>query len=96
MFQGSEQESAELAFVAAEPFEIIFFEEPCEKRLRQVFSVLARGGLPANINIEGIPVRAAQRLERHVGLWCAAAASSEHDRPVGRGENVGRGAGYLA
>src|ERR1019366_3245230 len=89
-FQGDEQECAELAFVAADAFQIIFFEQAGKESLREIFGILARMALPSDIRIKRIPVGAAQFFQGNIRLLRIAASGGKHGRPMRRGKNAVR------
>ena len=90
MLQRRQQERTKPALLAAEALQVIALKEAGKETLGEVFGVLLRVAVAADVGIEGIPVGAAQFLQRPFCLWRAAAASGQHDRPVRRGENVAR------
>src|SRR5580658_4798048 len=94
MFERGDEESAEFAVFAPKFFKVILLQKAGEKRLREVFRVLARMAVAADISVKRIPISAPQSLQRHIGAGSGAAAGGEHERPARRREKIaGRGGG---
>src|SRR5262245_16480618 len=87
MFEGSQQEGAELAAFRAETFEVVAFEETGEERLCEIFRVLPSVTAPSHIGVKRIPIELAKFAQGMVRLRRRFAASRQHDRPASGDEN---------
>src|SRR5882757_3704173 len=82
MLERSEQEGTEPSTFRVGPFEVIAFEKAGEKLLGQILGVLRPPAQPPHMDIERIPIGAAQGREGCRSLWRVALAGLKHYTPV--------------
>src|SRR5438094_1883793 len=69
MFQRGEEKGAKLAFGAVGGDQIVFVEDLFEKALSQILGIMRRVTAPADKDVKGIPVVAAELFKRLIGRW---------------------------
>src|SRR5207302_7259889 len=69
MFQRGEEKGAKLAFGAVGGDQIVFVEDLFEKALSQILGIMRRVTAPADKDVKGIPVVAAELFKRLMGRW---------------------------
>jgi hypothetical protein len=83
ILHGREQKTAKAAAIRIRLGENLFFEQPGEKLLRQILSLVRVMHTPANIGIQREPILLTQLGKGPIGIsTCSAAARFEHDAPV--------------
>ena len=90
MFQPDEQERAKFAALRVSHAQMFAFQEPGEELLGQILSVVRIMRLPPDEGVEGIPIGAAQLLQRRLRSGCRTVTGGHDHAPMG-GSKLGRG-----
>src|SRR5688572_22009328 len=84
--QACQEKRPKLSAVTIERTEIAFLQKSLKKRLGEILCRMAVIPAAANMCVEGIPISAAEALQRNVCLRRRSVGRHEDNGPVGRSE----------
>ena len=78
-----EEETAKPAPRRRSPGQRVLLQESSEELLRHVLRLARVGQVPADVDVQRIPVALAERRESCIGISILSTAGAEHQAPVG-------------
>src|SRR5258705_11895223 len=82
VLESGQEKRAELSFASIHRAQVVLFQKAREEPLGQIFGVMLRGAASPNKDIERIPLRAPQLLQRFIALPRIVSSGRQHDAPM--------------